>query len=216
MISPYKIKTDRFSSHRVIADYLLFQARKRKIEVLDLGCDTGFIGTLADHPNINFTGVDLSDGILKELPKIYGTKIKLDLNEKNWKINKQYDFVIFADIMEHLIDPVAAMEQVARLLKENGILILSVPNFVFMPVRLVILSGWYPQHPRGPFDKTHLYHYTRHSAKEFVNSSGFRINKEMVTNPPVLLNSIFYQALHFLAKLRPELFAYQFIFFCQK
>lgn len=226
MTSPYRIKRDRYSSHRITANYLISLAAKKKVNILDLGCDVGFIGRLSDNPNIDFTGADISEWSLKNLPEMYTTRIKLDLNDKNWRISKTYDAIVFTDVIEHLISPVAAMKQITGFLKTDGVLILSVPNFVFILTRLVILFGLYPQQSRGLFDKTHLHNFTLNKIRNLLKDSGFEIIDEKYTNPPIYLaaprlftnpvgDSLYY-ILHFLVKLMPELFAYQFIIFAKR
>ena len=215
MTSPYKIKTDCFSSHRIVANYLCEQAKSKEIEVLDLGCDIGFIGTLSNNTNIKMTGVDISSEVLSKLPEIYSVKIPLNLNDTEWKITKKYDFVVFTDVVEHLTSPKEAINKIEKILKPDGILILSLPNVAFIWARLVILLGKFPQETRGIFDQTHFHHFTRNTAKTFVTKSGYKIMEEKFTSPPISIRPV-YDILHGLNLFSPELFAYQFIFFCQK
>lgn len=226
MNSPYVIKRDRFSSHQIVARYLVSQAKDKQITVLDLGCDIGFVGTLSGSENIRFTGADISSEVLKKLPGVYKSKILLDLNSKDWRIGEKFDYVVFTDVLEHLYDPAAAIRQISQLLKTGGTLILSVPNFAFIAVRLIILLGFYPRHRRGPFDRTHLYHYTRNTIREQITDSGFEIVGEKFTNPPIHLvaprlfsnpiGNLVYYLIHIPVRVFPELFAYQFVYFCRK
>ena len=55
-----------------------------------------------------------------------------DLASKDYKsfenLNKKYDFIIFADVLEHLVEPWVVLKNVSKFLKPKGSIIVSIPN----------------------------------------------------------------------------------------
>ncbi len=52
-----------------------------------------------------------------------------------------FDLVVLKDILEHILDPLAVLEDAARVLKDDGTLVISVPNHFYLPMRLRLLRG---------------------------------------------------------------------------
>ena len=95
------------------------------------------------------------------------------------------------------------------------------PNSGNLYFRLTVLSGRFPQKDKGLFDRTHLHFYMWDGWRKLLESSGFAVSERKVTGVPVGLalprwdgsaavNAL--ESLAFaLAKIRPSLFAYQFV-----
>jgi hypothetical protein len=122
-----------------------------------------------------------------------------------------FDYVLCADILEHLRDP-------AKLLRE----IRAVLNSGNVWFRLNILLGRFPQDDKGLFDRTHLRFYMWSGWQHVFETSGFRIHHVEPSAIPVslvaparwsesaavrLAEDVFYG----LARVRKQLFAYQFV-----
>ncbi|MBL0037720.1 MAG: methyltransferase domain-containing protein [Nitrosomonadales bacterium] len=66
-----------------------------------------------------------------------------------------FDCMIFADILEHLIDPWQALRQAVEHLKPGGTAIISVPNIRHISsLNSIFLQGTFPRIGRGMFDRT--------------------------------------------------------------
>ncbi len=128
-------------------DYFLW-IRDRLLELelkgktfLDIGCGDGFLAS-------NFVkkfetyGIDISEIALKKAENL-GIKTEvIDLNtEKLSSENEFFDIVSCFEVLEHLLDPVGVIKEINRVLKINGLFIVSVPNILNIINRMFFLLG---------------------------------------------------------------------------
>lgn len=221
----YSFKQDVYSSHMKIIAYLKGMPGKR-LRILDVGCSKGFIGN-ALHKEHDFYGIDYDKKDAKIAGKYY-RDIKIADLEKDKLVYREkfFDVIIMADIIEHLKDPPSIVSYFRFFLKENGVLILSVPNIANIYVRLKLLFGNFDYEKKGIMDKTHMRFFTLKSIRKLVKDAGLSVEKEDFTPIPLpLVNSIFSRGrpLHIihkfnylLTRLWKTLFSYQIILYCKK
>ena len=87
----------------------------------------------------------------------------------------RFDYIICADVLEHLRDPLRMLRDCHARLAPGGALILSLPNSGHWYFRWNVLLGRFPQHDRGLFDRTHLHFYTWDGWVELLHRAGFEI-----------------------------------------
>lgn len=73
----------------------------------------------------------------------------------------RYDRIIFADVLEHLVNPTEVLQLYSRHLVENGTVVISVPNIAHVTVRLQLLLTRFNMTNLGILDRTHLHFYTK-------------------------------------------------------
>ena len=148
-----------------------------------------------------------------------------DLNEiAKMELAGEYDIVIAADVLEHLVRPEFVLSKLKACLKRNGLLVVSLPNVANLYVRLNLLIGRFPYHTKGILDRTHLRHYTLSTARKMLRKTGwvveagdvaaipFVIVIPLMTRMPFrLLLYLFYG----LTRLFKGVLAYQSIFYCR-
>jgi SAM-dependent methyltransferase len=120
-----------------------------------------------------------------------------------------FDAAIFGDVLEHLRDPWAALEATSELLAPGARVIASIPNIAHWSARLELLRGRFPYAESGLFDATHLRFFTRRSALELAERAGYRVEREQFARGPLPLAPARVESA--VARLRPELFALQFV-----
>jgi SAM-dependent methyltransferase len=141
------------------------------------------------------------------------------------EVGTGYDVVIAADVLEHLRHPEELMDEITRVLRPDGRLIVSVPNFGHWYPRTRTLVGAFDYDQRGILDKTHYRFFTRKSLARMVQRAGFEIRRHREVGLPFdvlsgdggsvptrLLRSVDKVAV----SLRPTLFAYQFVWHLQR
>lgn len=90
---------------------------------------------------------------------------------------REFDYLLFADVLEHLPDPESAVERLLPFLKEDGRILISVPNMRFYTVLLRLIADRWTYKDAGILDRTHLRIFTRRSLERMVAGLGFEIER---------------------------------------
>ncbi|MFA4015136.1 MAG: hypothetical protein RUDDFDWM_000209 [Candidatus Fervidibacterota bacterium] len=99
--------------------------------ILDVGCGTGGNLELLSSYGVCI-GIDISPLALSICKKHWdGNLICADASSLPFR-NCSVDLVAALDVLEHLQDDVAALSEFWRILKPNGLLIMTVPAFMFL------------------------------------------------------------------------------------
>ena len=93
----------------------------RLTKVLDIGCRNGSLRKYLDE-NLIYYGIDLVDTFRTKDISIQ------DITEGTDFTDGFFDYVFCIDVLEHLKNPFFVLSEINRILKNRGILILSVPN----------------------------------------------------------------------------------------
>ena len=153
--------------------------------VLDVGCSIGTLGkSIKEKFGAFVTGLELDENmatIAKEsLDKVIvggATEIFAQgLLEK-----EIFDVIIFADVLEHLVDPWKTLSIAVENLSENGVVVASIPNIRFYHtiLHLAVLGRW-PYRERGTHDRTHLRFFTIKNISDLFAQAGLVIEKKAV------------------------------------
>jgi SAM-dependent methyltransferase len=87
-----------------------------------------------------------------------------------------FDCVVAADVLEHLIDPWAALARAAELLEPGGTAVVSLPNVRYAKTLLeLVWRGRWPREDAGLFDATHLRWFTDRDARALLEGAGLRV-----------------------------------------
>jgi SAM-dependent methyltransferase len=91
-----------------------------------------------------------------------------------------YDLILCCEVLEHMdVDPMHMMAEINRILRDNGLLLLSTPNAASSQILKRILHGYAPQFymyyqkDRSPY--RHNFEYAPHQARQLIEASGFSI-----------------------------------------
>lgn len=178
---------------------------------LDIGCCAGSLGrALIKTKNCSVDGVDfnpkfLNDAVKNGYNKTYLANLNHDYNSLE-SINRKYQVIIFADVLEHLINPRTVLTYFKKYLTPKGQIIISLPNIAFLLYRIQLLFGQWNYREYGTLDKTHLKFYTIKSGIDMIRSAGLKIIEIKPYNQFGILRHI-----KPLDILFPSLFAYQFM-----
>lgn len=195
-------------------------------KVLECGCATGYmtrymkevIGAkvyiiendkLAYQEAIQFA----EDGICADLTENYWTK-KFE--------NEKFDCILFADVLEHLQSPETVLQKAVKLLKDDGKIIISIPNVTHNDVILSMCNNSWRYTSIGLLDDTHIRFFGEEDLDSLMESAGLCITIQDATIRATLtteqkcsnqtINSEFLQYL----KKRPYGEVYQFVLTAQK
>jgi len=171
-MSKYQYNNAKYGSHRLILSLL----EKNKL-VLDIGCGKGYLGT---HSKKNrFYGIEVDQDSARKARKIYQKIVVGDVEQLTDPFpGIKFDFIIFADILEHLTYPLKTLIYfVENYLADSGKVIISLPNVAHLTIRINLLLGKFDYVDCGILDKNHLHLYTCQSAKKLIKKSGIDAEK---------------------------------------
>ncbi len=143
---------------------------------LDVGCGVGKTGELlkTDFGVQNVVGIELQSEIAQKaenvLDKVYN--ISADAEILPFK-EKQFDLILMADVLEHLVDPWNTLERYRSFLKPDGYLLASIPNVQHFKTLFKLFAGRWEYKDGGTLDKTHLRFFTYRSIKQMFHNAGF-------------------------------------------
>ena len=147
--------------------------------VLDVGCAYGMTGERLKKRGIKeVVGVELDSGAyneaVKRLDKVFlGDIQKIELPFKDG----YFGCIIYADVLEHLIDPWSVLKRHRSLLGERGTVIASIPNIRHYRAVKKLLEGRWDYQEKGVFDSTHLRFFTLNSVEKMFSEAGYKIGK---------------------------------------
>lgn len=150
--------------------------------VLDIGCGEGALGEALKHAYE--AGVHGFEQFPSAAEK---AKAKLDsitignIEEDPLPYREaSFDAVIFADVLEHMLDPWAVLEKVKPYLSQTGCVYASIPNVGHISIMEELLKGTWTYVDAGLLDKTHFRFFTKHEIQQLFNKSGYSV--EVIVN----------------------------------
>jgi SAM-dependent methyltransferase len=93
--------------------------------LLDFGCAAGYFLEIARAQGWQVAGIEIAQEMAREASRRLGLPIATSLSELS---GDPFDAVTLWDVVEHLPDPVAGLEQLRNRLRPGGVLTLSTPN----------------------------------------------------------------------------------------
>jgi len=192
--------------HRAQAKMVRPVTKHDKSNLLDIGSGAGVGASLiAEAAGVsNVVCIDLSVPALGEVQRRgFSPLVASAEGHKLPFPNAVFDIVILDEVIEHLVDTDSIMEEIHRVLRPGGQLLISTPNLAAWFNRLALLMGVQPAFSEVSFRKIygrpgsgivgHLRLFTRRALNEFVNDKGFKVRQSKgVPFPelPVVIRSL--------------------------
>ena len=147
--------------------------------VLDIGCASGRLGRQLLQAGLaaRCDGIEPNAAAATQaadrLHRIWVADLETITEQLPWS---DYDLLIMADVLEHLIDPWRVLAELRRRIRPGARLLLSVPNVRHKSVVLPLLfRGRFDYADAGILDRTHLHFFTRSSLLDAVGRAGWRM-----------------------------------------
>jgi SAM-dependent methyltransferase len=193
--------------------------------VLDVGCATGTNGKylLGEGLADSVYGIEF-DADMALLAKNNNTKTFCgDLNSLEFineivNQNLKFDYILFGDVLEHLINPLKVLLEFKNLLKSDGKIIISLPNIAHVELFVQIyIHGTWPKNSRGIFDSTHLRWFTKKDIFELITETGLKlITYERKLRARDAIGSKFDWKYNLLKMINKDWVTFQYIVVCKK
>jgi 2-polyprenyl-3-methyl-5-hydroxy-6-metoxy-1,4-benzoquinol methylase len=142
--------------------------------ILDVGCSVGFFLATAQAHGWDAYGVEVSEDTA-EIARQRGVKVLTGTLEDASFESGLFDVVTLWDVIEHVDDPVGTMMTVERVLKNDGLVVISTPNIDGIFPRLSYYvskpTGRWP-HPEPPY---HLCQFSKRTMRKLAARTGFDV-----------------------------------------
>jgi 2-polyprenyl-3-methyl-5-hydroxy-6-metoxy-1,4-benzoquinol methylase len=162
--NPFRIRTFEKNMASLMKKFGILQGAR----VLDVGCGGGAFPKAASNLGLLPTGVEPSTWMCGFARREYGLDIRNGTLEEQKFDGGSFDIVTFWDVLEHLSQPGDALLEARRVLKENGLLILTFPD---IGSKLARFMG-----RKWPFLlSVHLTYYTRKTMALQLHNTGFSV-----------------------------------------
>jgi SAM-dependent methyltransferase len=144
--------------------------------VLEIGCGAGELGRLLKQRGHYVAGVELVPEAAEAARRRLDHVVRADVETDDLPFTPgSFDAVIFADVLEHLIDPWRVLREGAALLSPNGCVVASIPNVQNVDVVWRLLRGRWDYRERGILDRGHLRFFTLHGVRALFEQAGLTV-----------------------------------------
>jgi len=213
----YGYKPSAASSHGRVLEMMRDRPPAR---VLDVGCGSGWLARELRTMGHHVVGVDLIEH--PDIRSRTDVFVQTDLDSGlPAEVAGSYDVVIAADVVEHVREPEVLLRQMVDCLAPDGRVLASVPNISHWYSRGRIGLGLFNYDQRGILDRTHLRFFTRRSFLQLARRcrltpvatrhAGLPLDVLLPSTGGILGRAVS-RVDELLVRLRPTLFAYQFVY----
>lgn len=147
---------------------------KPKSKVLEFGSATGYATRyMSEKLNCEVTCIEINPEMAK-LAEPYAKNVIIgDIEGNTWenKLTDTFDYILFADVLEHLRRPETIIYRAKQFLAENGFILTSIPNIGHNSILLSLRNGKFEYTSTGLLDDTHIHFLTRESIFKIFNKN---------------------------------------------
>lgn len=144
---------------------LIPDAKNKRI--LEIGCGTGALITYLKPKH--GVGIDASKNMIKIAMK-KNKKIKFEvMSIENIKIKERFDYILLADVIEHLPNIDEAIKNLNKISDKDSIIVLSMANVLWEPL-LILAEKFGLKMPEGPHHRIRFKKFNR-----ILNKNDFKI-----------------------------------------
>jgi len=169
------------------------RALQPSARLLDIGCGAGQVVIALAEQFDNLIGIDFADrriesglqALRAHYPQ-YLNKVQLRVNDSEERLpfeDDSFDVVVALAVLEHVVDPFHFMDEIARVCKPGGRIIVQVPNIAYIRHVFDLLRGEIPltgtltrdisRWRNDGWDSGHLHYFTRKSLGALLRHTGF-------------------------------------------
>lgn len=154
---------------------LITHQKTQRFTLLDIGCSCG--ATLLQiknaYPDTELFGIELN----KSAAEIANTVCSVTSgNIENLELDYEegyFDYIMLADVLEHLTDPWKVLENIRKYLKPGGKILASIPNIMhFTTIRGLLYGNW-TYEDSGILDRTHMRFFTLNEIRKMFINAGY-------------------------------------------
>lgn len=174
---------------RIISQTLRVQQVKQYAHppgrLLDVGCGPGFFLACAAREGWNVYGLDISQWAVDYAQKYLSLEVQQGkITQATTLYAHRFDVITMFHLLEHLPNPLEALRAIKQALREEGIIVVTVPNIGGFEAR------YYGKEWRGLSIPYHLYHFTPDTIAQMLSKAGFQVLALHVQPSPLVADWI--------------------------
>lgn len=179
MISPVSYKK-REAYHSYISPHILSMIEGHPRRILEVGCAEGAMGqVIKEKYHCEYIGLEISRDSCAKAETRLDRAIVADVEKADLKdyslSEKGFDYIIYADVLEHLYDPWTVICGHKEFLKDDGYIVASIPNIRNLEIIQSLAGGNWTYKEEGILDSTHLRFFTFAEIKKMFTNCGYTI-----------------------------------------
>ncbi|MBA2733532.1 MAG: class I SAM-dependent methyltransferase [Acidobacteria bacterium] len=183
-------REESVAKQRALLSTLIDGSSLKKIRLLDIGCDTGALLVVArDEFGMDVMGVEVSREASTVAQQQNGLNVVNDFNELRG-LRGTFDVITLVDVIEHVANPAALLEEVSQLLRAGGKVYIITPNHDALINKLgLILHRVLGTRARSLIEKLyipyHEFYFTEATLARLVKQSGLQIERQTMKEFPL-------------------------------
>jgi SAM-dependent methyltransferase len=147
--------------------------------VLEVGCGSGELGRLLRGRGHHVTGIELVPEAAQRARRWLDCVVTADVERDGFPFPRaSFDALVFADVLEHLVDPWRVLREAVEVLADDGVVVASIPNVQNIDVLRRLFLGRWDYRERGILDFGHLRFFTLRSIHDLFAQAGLTIECE--------------------------------------
>jgi 2-polyprenyl-3-methyl-5-hydroxy-6-metoxy-1,4-benzoquinol methylase len=159
-----------------------------KCEILEFGPAAGyFTRFLKQERSAVVDAVEIDPQCALQAAVYARQCVTADLERDDWGRElgrKMYDYAIFADVLEHLRDPLKVLRRATEFVRPGGKIIISVPNLGHWQIVASLINNDFSYNKVGIMDNTHTHFFTEPTLRELIKEAGLELSDvKQVTMP---------------------------------
>lgn len=149
-------------------------------KVLEVGTGTGALARQIAKkiPGVDYVGVEIFEKYALTAKNFCSRVYVENFEEPSEQLLNELpetDVVIFADVLEHFVDPWSCLERIRRFMRPGSRIVASIPNLQHWSIQYRLLKGDFRYADTGLLDRTHLRFFTRQTMLEMFGNTGYRV-----------------------------------------
>ena len=180
-----------FKVYHKVREYMLNQKRKAIVlnssnekgqNLLDIGTGRGYFLNHMQEQGYKCTGIEQDPDVRALASKDFNLSILPP--EGLYKLEeKQFDLITLWHVLEHVHDLEGYLDKIKSLLKDNGLLVIALPNPICTDEKI------YKEHWAGWDTPIHLWHFRPKNIKELLSQYQFKmVNKRRLPFDPFYIS----------------------------